>query len=212
MDRSYTDPMVPPVAQITVSSCASTKQQRPLVIWFTGMSGAGKSTLAGVLDKELQARGLRTYILDGDNLRQGLNNDLDFSDASRHESIRRAAEVARLMVDAGIIVIASFISPFRADRDAARALFGAGQFIEVHVDAPFEVVEARDVKGLYKRAREGSLPKFTGIDSPYEAPINPELRLNTAELNLQEALQRILLVVSSLDADGGEMSAQRLDA
>jgi adenylyl-sulfate kinase len=212
MDTSYTDTVVPPVAQITVSSCESTKQQRPLVIWFTGMSGAGKSTLAGVLDKELQARGLRTYILDGDNLRLGLNNDLDFSDASRHESIRRAAEVARLMVDAGITVIASFISPFRADRDAARALFEAGQFVEVHVDAPFEVVEARDVKGLYKRAREGLLPKFTGIDSPYEAPINPELRLNTAELNLQEALQRILLVVGSLDADAGEASAQRLDA
>ncbi|WP_408339151.1 adenylyl-sulfate kinase [Paraburkholderia metrosideri] len=198
METSYTDPMVSPAAQITGSSCASIKQQRPLVVWFTGMSGAGKSTLAGVLDKELQARGLRTYILDGDNLRLGLNNDLDFSDASRHESIRRAAEVARLMVDAGIIVIASFISPFRADRDAARALFGAGQFFEVHVDAPLEVVEARDTKGLYRKARQGELLKFTGIDSPYEAPTNPELRINTADVTPKEALQQIFGALEEL--------------
>ncbi|MBK3823485.1 adenylyl-sulfate kinase, partial [Paraburkholderia aspalathi] len=151
-------------------------------------------------------------LLDGDHLRRGLNNDLDFSDASRHESIRRAAEVARLIVDAGIVVIASLISPFRADRDAARALFASGQFFEVHVDAPFEIVEARDVKGLYKKAREGLLPKFTGIDSPYEPPIEPELRLNTAELTPQEGLQRILLAVDSLGADAGEALAQRLYA
>ncbi|KPD16993.1 adenylylsulfate kinase [Burkholderia sp. ST111] len=188
------------------------KQRRPLVIWFTGMSGAGKSTLASMLEKELQARGLRTFLLDGDHLRRGLNNDLDFSDASRHESIRRAAEVARLIADAGIVVIASLISPFRADRDAARALFASGQFFEVHVDAPFEIVEARDVKGLYKKAREGLLPKFTGIDSPYEPPIEPELRLNTAELTPQEGLQRILLAVDSLGADAGEALTHRLYA
>lgn len=212
METSSTDPIIAPVAPIAGNSRAAIKQQRPLVVWFTGMSGAGKSTLAGALNKEMQARGLHTYILDGDNLRSGLNNDLDFSDASRHESIRRAAEVARLMVDAGIIVIASFISPFRADRDAARALFGVGQFIEVHVDAPFEVVEARDVKGLYKKAREGSLLKFTGIDSPYEPPLNPELRVNTAELSAHESLQRILLLVGSFGIDAGGLLAQRLDA
>jgi adenylylsulfate kinase (apsK) len=212
METSYNDLVVPAATEIAGNSRASIKQQRQLVVWFTGMSGAGKSTLAGMLENELQARGVRTFLLDGDQLRLGLNNDLDFSDASRHESIRRAAEVARLMVDAGITVIASFISPFRADRDAARALFGRGQFFEVHVDAPFGVVEARDVKGLYKKAREGLLPKFTGIDSPYEPPIDPELRLNTAELTPQEALQRILLAMDSLGVDAGEALAQRLYA
>ena len=212
METSYNDTVVPAATKIAGSSRASMKQQRPLVIWFTGMSGAGTSTLASMLEKELQARGLRTFLLDGDHLRRGLNNDLDFSDASRHESIRRAAEVARLIVDAGIVVIASLISPFRADRDAARALFASGQFFEVHVDAPFEIVEARDVKGLYKKAREGLLPKFTGIDSPYEPPIEPELRLNTAELTPQEGLQRILLAVDSLGADAGEALTHRLYA
>lgn len=212
METSYNDTVVPAATKIAGSSRASMKPRRPLVIWFTGMSGAGKSTLASMLEKELQARGLRTFLLDGDHLRRGLNNDLDFSDASRHESIRRAAEVARLIVDAGIVVIASLISPFRADRDAARALFASGQFFEVHVDAPFEIVEARDVKGLYKKAREGLLPKFTGIDSPYEPPIEPELRLNTAELTPQEGLQRILLAVDSLGADAGEALTHRLYA
>jgi bifunctional enzyme CysN/CysC len=176
------------------------------------MSGAGKSTLARMLDRELHICGLHTVLLDGDNLRLGLNNDLDFSDASRRESIRRAAEVARLMVDAGLIVIASFISPFRMDRDAARALFGSGQFFEIHVDAPLEVVETRDTKGLYKKAREGLLLKFTGIDSPYEAPVNPELYLNTAELDPAESLQRILLAIGSLRIDAAEEIAPRLYA
>ena len=212
METSYNDTVVPAATKIVGSNLASMKQQRPLVVWFTGMSGAGKSTLASLLEEELRALGLLTFLLDGDHLRRGLNNDLDFSDASRHESIRRAAEVARLIVDAGIVVIASLISPFRADRDAARALFASGQFFEVHVDAPFEIVEARDVKGLYKKAREGLLPKFTGIDSPYEPPIEPELRLNTAELTPQEGLQRILLAVDSLGADAGEALAQRLYA
>ncbi|MFL9910567.1 adenylyl-sulfate kinase [Paraburkholderia sp. RL17-337-BIB-A] len=197
METSYIGPVVSLASQNAEDRRAS-MQQCPVVVWFTGVSGAGKSTLAGMLDKELKARGLRTYILDGDNLRAGLNNDLDFSDASRHESIRRAAEVARLMVDAGIIVIASFISPFRADRDAARALFASGQFFEVHVDAPFEVVEARDVKGFYKKAREGSLLQFTGIDSPYEAPINPELCINTAEVTAHEASREILVAIDGL--------------
>uniref|UniRef100_UPI0031388996 adenylyl-sulfate kinase n=1 Tax=Paraburkholderia sp. SG-MS1 TaxID=2023741 RepID=UPI0031388996 len=204
--------MVPSAALISASSRASIKSQRPLVIWFTGMSGAGKSTLARMLDRELHICGLHTVLLDGDNLRLGLNNDLDFSDASRRESIRRAAEVARLMVDAGLIVIASFISPFRTDRDAARALFGSGQFFEIHVDAPLEVVEARDTKGLYKKAREGLLMKFTGIDSPYEAPVDPELYLNTAELEPGETLQRIFLAIGSLRVDATEEIAPRLCA
>ncbi|WP_240159339.1 adenylyl-sulfate kinase [Burkholderia sp. Ax-1724] len=173
------------------------RQPRPQVIWLTGLSGAGKSTLANLLDTELRARAFHTFILDGDRLRLGLNSDLDFSDASRHESIRRASEVARLMVDAGVTVIASLISPFRADRDAARELFDDGQFFEVHVDAPLAVVESRDVKGLYKKAREGSLPLFTGIGSPYESPLNPELRLNTAELGPSEALQQLLMVLDA---------------
>jgi adenylylsulfate kinase len=198
METSYTGLEGPSTAPTAGGCRASIKQRRPLVIWFTGMSGAGKSTLAALLDKELQARGLHTYILDGDNLRAGLNNDLGFSDASRHESIRRAAEVARLMVDAGITVIASFISPFRVDRDAARALFANGQFFEVHVDAPLEVVEARDTKGLYRKARQGALPQFTGIDSPYEAPINPELRINTAEVTAHDALREVLVTIEAV--------------
>ncbi|WP_410832023.1 adenylyl-sulfate kinase [Paraburkholderia sp. SIMBA_030] len=198
METSYAGPVVPTESMIAEASRVSMKQQRPMVVWFTGMSGAGKSTLARLLEKELHASGFHTFLLDGDNLRLGLNSDLDFSDASRHESIRRAAEVARLMVDEGLIVIATFISPFRADRDAARALFENGQFFEVHVDAPFEVVEARDVKGLYKMARDGTLKKFTGIDSPYEPPVAPELRLNTAELTPQDALQQVLLIIGML--------------
>ncbi|MFL9936627.1 adenylyl-sulfate kinase [Paraburkholderia sp. RL18-103-BIB-C] len=192
METSHAGHVVPAAALVTRPGHASMKQQRPVVVWFTGVSGAGKTTLASLLDRELRTLGFHTFLLDGDNLRLGLNSDLDFSDAGRHESIRRAAEVARLMVEAGIIVIASFISPFRTDRDAARALFASGQFFEVHVDASLHVVEARDTKGLYRKAREGSLCSFTGIDSPYEPPLNPELRLNTAEVSPQEALQEIL--------------------
>jgi len=200
METSYSGPVVATPALIAGASRALMKQQRPIVVWFTGISGVGKSTLACLLDGELHARGFHTFLLDGDNLRLGLNNDLNFSDASRHESIRRAAEVARLMVDAGLIVIASFISPFRADRDAARALFASGQFFEVHVDAPLSVVESRDPKGLYKMARDGLLQNFTGVDSPYEPPTAPELHLKTSELTAQEGLRQILLTIGSLEA------------
>lgn len=195
METSYNGLKASALPSVAREGGAFMKLQRPLVIWLTGMSGAGKSTLADMLDKELRARDLRTFIIDGDRLRSGLNRDLDFSDASRHESIRRASEVARLMVDAGVTVIASLISPFRTDRDAARELFDTGQFFEVHVDAPLAIVEARDVKGLYKKAREGFIPRFTGIDSPYEPPLNPELRLNTAELLPNEALQCLLMAL-----------------
>ncbi|MGF6965269.1 adenylylsulfate kinase [Paraburkholderia sp. WC7.3g] len=209
METRYIGPVVPTVALITPAMRASIKRQRPMVIWMTGMSGAGKSTLARMLDKELHTAGHHTALLDGDNLRLGLNNDLDFSDASRHESVRRVAEVARLMVDTGLIVIVSFISPFRADRDAARALFSSGQFFEVHVDAPLHVVEARDPKGLYRKARDGLLAKLTGIDSPYETPLNPELRLNTSETTPNDALRQILLALGPLseDASGARETA-----
>ena len=158
---------------------AALKGQKPRCIWFTGLSGAGKSTIANLVERGLLARGLHTYLLDGDNVRHGLNRDLGFTDADRVENLRRVSEVARLMTDAGLIVLVSFISPFRAERAAARALFGAGEFIEVFVDTPLAEAERRDVKGLYAKARRGDLPNFTGIDSPYEAPEHAELVLDT---------------------------------
>jgi bifunctional enzyme CysN/CysC len=159
---------------------ARAKGQRPAVIWFTGLSGAGKSTLANLVEKRLHDEGLHTYLLDGDNIRHGLNKDLGFTDADRVENIRRVAEVARLMVDAGLIVLASFISPFRAERQLARDLLDDGDFIEVHVDAPLHVAEARDRKGLYAKARRGEIPNFTGIGSPYEPPESPQLHIDAS--------------------------------
>ncbi len=156
---------------------ARIKGQTPRVLWFTGLSGAGKSTIANPVEKRLHARGCHTFLLDGDNVRHGLNRDLGFTDEDRVENIRRVAEVARLMVDAGLIVLVSFISPFRAERQMARELFAEGEFIEVFVDVPLEVAESRDVKGLYRKARAGQIPNFTGIDSPYEPPEAPELHL-----------------------------------
>ena len=153
--------------------------QSPRCLWFTGLSGSGKSTVANLVEKRLMAMGLRTYLLDGDNVRHGLNKDLGFSDEDRVENIRRVAEVAKLMVDAGLIVLVSFISPFRAERRMARDLFDGGEFIEVFVDTPLAVAEGRDVKGLYAKARAGKIPNFTGIDSPYEIPESPEMRLDT---------------------------------
>ncbi|WP_050812550.1 adenylyl-sulfate kinase [Acidovorax radicis] len=161
------------------------------VVWLTGLSGAGKSTIANALERELNRQGKRTYILDGDNIRQGLNRDLGFSDADRAENIRRVAQVARLFVDAGLIVVVAFISPFRAERQAARELFAPGDFLEVFVDVPLALAEERDPKGLYRKARTGELRQFTGIDSPYEPPLAAELVLPTAELTPQECVQRI---------------------
>ena len=165
------------------------------VIWFTGLSGSGKSTIANALEKELHAQGKRTYILDGDNIRQGLNKDLGFIDADRIENIRRVAEVAKLMMDAGLIVMTAFISPFRAEREMARELIGQEHFIEVFVDTPLEVCEQRDPKGLYKKARSGQLPNMTGLDSPYETPNNSDLTINTNQLNVKEILQKIINVL-----------------
>jgi bifunctional enzyme CysN/CysC len=161
--------------------------QTPCVLWLTGLSGAGKSTIANLVETELHQRGKHTYVLDGDNVRHGLNRDLGFSDTDRVENIRRVAEVARLMVDAGLIVLVSFISPFRSERELARSLFADGEFIEVFVDTPLTVAEARDPKGLYKKARGGQLPNFTGIDSPYEPPENPELRIPTSDIRPEQA-------------------------
>lgn len=165
---------------------------QPFCIWFTGFSGSGKSTLASLLHQNFQASGMRSYILDGDNIRQGLSKDLGFSDADRVENNRRVAEVACLMVDAGLIPIVSFISPFRADRLAARQLFKPDQFIEVFVDTPFEECERRDVKGLYAKARSGQLKQFTGLDSPYEPPLSPEVHVRTSGCSPEECLRVIL--------------------
>ena len=173
-------------------SRAGLKGQKPCVLWFTGLSGAGKSTIANLVEKQLHALGRHTYLLDGDNVRHGLNRDLGFTDTDRVENIRRVAEVAKLMVDAGLIVITSFISPFSAERQLARNLLEPGEFIEVFVDVPLEVAESRDVKGLYAKARRGQLPHFTGIDSPYEAPEAAEVHLPAAAMTAEQAADRVL--------------------
>jgi bifunctional enzyme CysN/CysC len=161
------------------------------VIWFTGLSGSGKSTIANALEVALHGRGYRTYILDGDNVRQGLNKDLGFTDADRVENIRRIAEVAKLMLDAGLIVMTAFISPFIRERQMARELIGPENFVEVYVSTSLEVCEQRDVKGLYKKARNGQLPNLSGIGSPYEAPTEPDIQI-TSEASLAEAVERLL--------------------
>jgi bifunctional enzyme CysN/CysC len=177
---------------VNKQSRAALKGQRPAVLWLTGLSGAGKSTIANLVEKRLHALGRHTYLLDGDNVRHGLNRDLGFTDADRVENIRRVAEVSRLMVDAGLIVLVSFISPFRAERRMARALFQEGEFHEVHVDTPLSVAESRDPKGLYGKARRGELKNFTGIDSPYEAPESPEIYLDTTHRTSEESAEAIV--------------------
>ncbi|HTZ45644.1 MAG TPA: adenylyl-sulfate kinase, partial [Jatrophihabitans sp.] len=171
---------------------------RPCVVWFTGISGAGKSTIANLVETRLHAAGKHTYLLDGDNLRHGLNRDLGFTEADRIENIRRVAEVAGLMADAGLIVLASFISPFRADRAMARELVAAGEFCEVFVDTPLSVAERNDVKGLYAKARRGELRNFTGIDSPYEPPEAPEVRIDTTQLTAEAAAAEVLATLRRL--------------
>ncbi|WP_439831145.1 adenylyl-sulfate kinase [Aeromonas caviae] len=173
-------------------SRAEQKGQKPLVIWFTGLSGAGKSTLAGALEQALAAAGKHTYLLDGDNVRHGLCGDLGFDDAARQENIRRVGEVAKLMVDAGLIVLTAFISPFRAERQLVRNLVGEGEFVEVFVDAPLSVCEERDPKGLYKKARAGEIRNFTGIDSAYEAPEQPEIHLLNAGKPVEVLVDELL--------------------
>ena len=165
---------------------------RARVLWFTGLSGSGKSSIANLVEQKLHKKGIRTYVLDGDNVRHGLNRDLGFVQSDRVENIRRVAEVAKLMHDAGLIVLVSFISPFRAERDMARALFDKGQFIEIYVDTPIEIAEKRDTKGLYARARRGEIPNFTGIDSPYEVPKSPEMKLNAGQNSLEECSNMVV--------------------
>jgi bifunctional enzyme CysN/CysC len=178
---------------VSKAARAAAKAQRPALLWFTGLSGAGKSTIANLVEKRLFALGHHTYLLDGDNVRHGLNRDLGFTAADRVENIRRVAETAKLMVDAGLITLASFISPFRAERQLARDLLAEGEFVEVFVDAPLGVVEARDPKGLYAQARAGRIPNFTGIDSPYEAPAAPELHLETHRRSADELADEVVV-------------------
>ena len=178
--------------QISREMRAGLKNQRPALLWFTGLSGAGKSTIANLVEKKLVRMNRHTFLLDGDNVRHGLNRDLGFTDADRVENIRRVGEVAKLMTDAGLIVITAFISPFRAERDMVRQMMGPGEFFEVHIDTPLAEAEARDVKGLYAKARAGTLKRFTGIDSPYEVPENPEIHIDTTSMPPEEASDMII--------------------
>jgi len=173
-------------------SRAAIKHQKPCVLWFTGLSGSGKSSISNEVERKLRDMGRHTYLLDGDNVRRGLCRDLGFTAEDRVENIRRVAEVAGLMVDAGLIVMTAFISPFRAERRMARALVGEGEFLEIFMDTPLEVAEQRDPKGLYKKARSGKLANFTGIDSPYEAPENPELILTAGSGTIEEMADRVI--------------------
>ena len=178
--------------QVSKAQRAAIKHQKGCVLWLTGLSGAGKSTIANVVEQQLHRRGCHSFLLDGDNVRHGLNKDLGFTDADRVENIRRVGEVARLMVDAGLIVLVAFISPFRAERRAARALLEAGEFLEVFIDAPLELAEQRDPKGLYRKARSGALKNFTGIDSPYEPPEQPDIHIQTAHMSPDQAADCIV--------------------
>ena len=192
--------VMPQFFEINKTARAALNQQKPCVLWFTGLSGSGKSTIANELEKQLFAMGRRTYVLDGDNVRHGLNKDLGFTQEDRIENIRRVAEVAKLMVDAGLIVITTFISPYRADRAIARSLFAPGEFFEVFIDTPVELCEQRDPKGLYKKARRGEIKNFTGIDSAFEVPEEPEVRLETKETDLERSVIALMGVLGLLDS------------
>ena len=180
--------VIPHEHEITKEDRRSLNNHGSLILWFTGLPSSGKSTIANELEKKLVTLGTRTYILDGDNVRMGLCKDLGFSEEDRGENIRRIGEVSKLFVDAGCIVLSAFVSPYIKDRDAVRELAEEGEFVEVFVDAPLEVCEERDVKGLYKKAREGIIKGFTGIDDPYEAPLNPEITIDTSKLSLDEGV------------------------
>ena len=184
--------VIPHQHEITKEDRRSLNEHGSLILWFTGLPSSGKSTIANELEKKLITMGTRTYILDGDNIRMGLCKDLGFSEEDRGENIRRIGEVSKLFVDAGCIVLSAFVSPYIKDRDGVRELVGDGEFIEVFVDAPLEVCEERDVKGLYKKAREGVIKGFTGIDDPYEAPLNAEITIDTSKLSLEEGVNVIL--------------------
>ena len=179
-------------SKVTKSDRSTQKRQQPCILWFTGLSGSGKSTLANALEKRLFDLEHHTYLLDGDNVRHGLNKDLGFSDADRVENIRRIGELAALFVDAGVIVLAAFISPFRTERRMVRDLVKADEFIEIHVATPLETCEARDPKGLYRKARAGEIRNFTGIDSDYEMPLEPEIVIDTRALSVDDSVEQII--------------------
>jgi adenylylsulfate kinase len=172
-------------------------QHKSVVLWFTGLSGSGKSTLAHAVEEQLFQLGLNTFVLDGDNVRHGLNKDLGFSIQDRKENIRRISEAAKLILEAGIITLTAFISPFKEERALARTLMPHGDFIEIHCYCPLEICEQRDIKGLYKRARNGEIKDFTGISSPYEAPVNPELKLDTQKLSLEQSVDKVISLLKA---------------
>lgn len=179
-------------SSITLTEREKLLNQKAIVVWFTGLSGSGKSAIANALNQSLFKNGRLSYILDGDNVRQGLNKDLDFSDLGRKENIRRISEVAKLMNDAGVMILSAFISPFIEDREEAKRIIGEERFIEVFVDTPLDICETRDVKGLYKKARSGEIPSFTGVSSPYEPPVSPSLVVKTENKTVEECASRIL--------------------
>lgn len=181
----------PTIFRITQADRIKSLGQRPLLAWFTGLSGSGKSTLANGVESALHLRGVHTYLLDGDNIRTGLSQDLSFTDGDRVENIRRIAEVSKLMMDAGLVVLSAFISPFREEREMIRNLVGAENFLEIFVDCPIQVCEERDVKGLYQKARKGLIKNFTGIDSPYQAPLMPFVTIKSAEESLVDSITKI---------------------
>jgi adenylylsulfate kinase len=195
--------IIPHDHEITKADRRSLNGHGSVILWFTGLPSSGKSTLANEVEKKLIAGGTKTYILDGDNVRMGLCKDLGFSEQDRAENIRRIGEVSKLFVQAGVVVLSAFVSPYRRDRDAVRALVENGEFIEVFVDAPLEVCEQRDVKGLYKKAREGVIKGFTGIDDPYEAPLNPEITIKTAETTLEDGANLLVAYLRERNIIGG---------
>ncbi len=194
MENKY---IIPQQHQIDKEARSALNQHRPALIWFTGLSGSGKSTLANLVEQKLHQQGCRTYILDGDNVRAGLCKDLSFTAEDRKENIRRIGEVAKLMVDAGLVVLTAFISPFREDRQMVRELLAEGEYVEVFVHCPLEICEERDVKGLYKKARAGIIKNFTGIDSPFEEPLDPEVKVDTHLQSEEVAVEQIYNRISS---------------
>jgi adenylyl-sulfate kinase len=177
---------------ISTEKRAEQKKQKPMMIWLTGLSGSGKSTIANQLDIYLNEKGFHTFCLDGDNIRKGINNNLGFTEEDRNENLRRVAEIVKLMLDAGLICIGAFISPLQKDREIVKSIIGQHNFIEVFVDTPLEVCEKRDIKGLYAKARRGEIKNFTGINAPYENPINPDIEIKTEEVNIKEAVHKIM--------------------
>lgn len=184
--------IIPNTFNVTQQLRSELKNQRPIVIWFTGLSGSGKSTIADALEKELLKKGVHTYLLDGDNVRKGLNNNLSFSPEDRAENIRRIAEVAKLMLDAGLVVLASFVSPYRVDRENVKRIVGYSNFVEIFINTPIEECEGRDVKGLYAKARAGEIKNFTGVNAPYETPMAPDIEIDTTLISVNDAVSLIL--------------------